>query len=96
MHEAVTVMARTPNSESRKSQIGSHGLGGNFPEIQEKISEDNASQISNVEKPVPKLPPGGDLLPNLNDESTSVPNTTNSALGHTESKPNRPNVRGLG
>ena len=37
-----------------------------------------------------KLPPTGDLYPNLNVDSNGAPNTFNSGLGYTVSKPNRP------
>jgi len=37
-----------------------------------------------------KLPPTRDLYPNLNVDSNGAPDTFNSGLGYTESKPNKP------
>ena len=87
---ATAAAARDPNSsDSRIAQNGKHGCGGNTIEFQEKISEDNVSLYSNVDKLVPSFVPGGELKPKLNNEATGV-NTTNSVLGHLESKPSKP------
>jgi len=91
--EAATAVARVPDYRAhRKTQNGNHEFGGSGPEIQEKISEVNAAQISIVDELMPKLTPGGDVHPNLNVKSKGVSNTTNSSLGHTKLKPNKPKL----
>ena len=91
--EAMTAAARVPDYRARrKIQNRNHEVGGNGLEIQKKISEVNATQISNVDELMPKLTPGGDMHPNLNDESKVGSNTTNSSLGHMELKPNKPKL----
>nr|POF08695.1 hypothetical protein CFP56_04813 [Quercus suber] len=90
VQETAAAVARVKDSSnSQRAQNGRHGCGGNVTEVQEKISEDNATPYSNVEKLMPSFTQGGDSEPNLNNESTVV-NTTNSVLGHLESKPNKP------
>lgn len=91
IHEMATAATRVPtHAESQKSQNGSHGSEGIVLEIQEKILEDIATQNSNRDTLVPKLPLTGDLYPNLNVDANSAPNTFNLGLGHTESEPTRP------
>nr|POF05334.1 hypothetical protein CFP56_37638 [Quercus suber] len=91
VQEVAMAVARASNSrDNQLSQNGRHGFGGIAPEIQGKIFEDNAAQNSNTDKNLPKLPPSGDLLPNLNDDSNNAPNATNTVLGHKQSKPNKP------
>ncbi|KAK7849206.1 uncharacterized protein CFP56_003427 [Quercus suber] len=85
---AATARVKDP-SNSQRAQNGRHGCGGNVIEVQEKISEDNAAPLLNVEKVMPSFTQGGNAEPNLNNESTVV-HTTSSTLGHVESKPNKP------
>ena len=91
--EVVTAAARVPDYRARRqTQNGNHEFGGSGLEIQEKISEVNAAQISIMDELMPKLIPSGDVHPNLNVELEGVSNTTNSSLGHMESKPNKPKL----